>query len=142
MALGGCGTAPAHPHPVRAYGPALPLNGDYDLTIHTPWIGPIQTHITAAPTETGFKANTRPGVAWSMIGGFEGFIGPLFMPFLFPSGMILTWDSTLPSAEKPGEGTIGIGTLPAMRVRTRMTGPDRPIEAVLKDGRTVALLTL
>jgi hypothetical protein len=142
LALVGCGTAPAHP--VRGSGAvvALPLNGDYAVTVHSPWVGPVTTRFTAAPTEEGFKANTRPGVAWGMIGGFKAFLGPMFTPFLFPSGMILTWNSTLPTADKPGEGTIGIGSLPSFRVRTRMPGPDRPVEVVLKDGRVVALLTL
>jgi hypothetical protein len=142
VALGGCGTAPARP--VRGSGPALtlPLNGDFDATLHAPWFGPVSTRFTAAPTEEGFKANTRPGVAWDMIGGFEGFLGPVFTPFLFPSGMILTWNSTLPTTDRPGEGTVGIGQLSSLRVRTRMTGPDRPVEILLKDGRVVALLTL
>src|SRR5262245_16226839 len=109
LVLAGCGTTPAHPHPVRGSGPAvgLPLNGDYDVTLRTPWFGPVTTHFIAAPTDDGFKANTRPGVAWKMIGGFTGFLGPMFTPFLFPSGMILTWNSTLPTADRPGEGTIG-----------------------------------
>jgi hypothetical protein len=66
----------------------------------------------------------------------------MFTPFLFPSGMILTWNSTLPTADGPGEGTVGIGELPSLRVRTRMPSPDRPVEVLLKDGRIVALLTL
>jgi Peptidase family S41 len=142
LVLVSCGTAPAHP--VRGSGPALalPLNGDYDVTLRTPWFGPVTTRFTAAPTEYGFKANTRPGVAWRMIGGLPGFLGPMFTPFLFPSGMILTWNSTLPTADKPGEGTIGIGQLPSMRVRTRMVGGDRPVEVLIKDGRVVALLTI
>ncbi len=104
MALGGCGTAPAHP--VRGTGPALtlPLNGDYDVTLHTPWVGPVSTHFTAAPTEEGFKANTRPGVAWSMIGGVEGFLGPAFAPFLFPSGMILNSDQHRPHDRQARRG--------------------------------------
>ena len=64
-------------------------------------------------------------------------------PFLFPlRDASLTWTSTLPTTDKPGEGTIGIGQLPALRVRTRMPSPDRPVEVLLKDGRIVALLTL
>jgi hypothetical protein len=142
LVLEGCGTAPAHPARGTGLVLTLPLNGDYDATFHSPWVGPVTTRLIAAPTEEGFKANTRPGVAWGMIGGLGGFFGPMFTPFLFPSGMILTWNSTLPTADKPGEGTIGIGDLPALRVRTRMPGRDRPVEIVLKDGRTVALLTL
>jgi len=122
--------------------PLTPFTGKYIATIHTPWTGPIRGEFQAEPTETGFRANTRPDVAWSLIGGLEGTLGPIFAPFLFPRGMILTWESTMPTDEFPGVGSMGFGTRLSMRLETRIKEPGAPVEIILKDGRPVATISL
>lgn len=136
----GCGVTPARSDvPVT---PATPLSGRYDATVHTGVTGPITMTMIAQPTEGGIKANTRQGVAWSLVGGLDGVLGPLLAPFLFPSGMIVTWESTLPHDGQPGEGTIGVGTLSSLRVATRMRTLAGPVEMVYKDGRVLGLFSL
>lgn len=122
--------------------PLTPFTGKYIATIHTPWTGPIRGELQAEPTDAGFRANTRPDVAWSLIGGLEGTLGPIFAPFLFPRGMILTWESTTPGEDFPGLGTMGFGTRPSMRIETRIREPGAPVELLLKDGRAVATISL
>lgn len=122
--------------------PLTPFTGKYIATIQTPWTGPIRGEFQAEPTDTGFRANTRPDVAWSLIGGLEGTLGPIFAPFLFPGGMILTWESSTPSEELPGVGTMGFGTRGSMRMETRIRESGAPVELLLKDGRTVATISL
>ncbi len=122
--------------------PLTPFTGKYVATIQTPWTGPIRGEFQAEPTETGFRANTRPDVAWSLIGGLEGTLGPIFAPFLFPRGMILTWESTMPTDEFPGVGSMGFGTRLSMRLETRIKEPGAPVEIILKDGRPVATISL
>jgi hypothetical protein len=122
--------------------PLAPFTGKYIATIHTPWTGPIRGEFHAEPTDTGFRANTKPDVAWSLIGGLEGTLGPIFAPFLFPRGMILTWESTTPLEDLPGVGTIGFGTRSSMRITTRIREPGAPVELLLKDGRAIATISL
>lgn len=119
----------------------LPLNGEYIVTIKAPLVGEIQGRLIAQPTEEGFYAATRPGVAWDMIGGLEGLFGSIFVGSLFPNGSILTWDSTLPAGGTPGMGTLGPGTKSA-QARTRITSPTAPIELNDPDGRHIATMTL
>lgn len=71
-------------------------DGEYIITLHTRWFAPVSARMFAQPTADGFKANTPPNVAWSLVGGMEGNVGPLLAPFIFPSGMILTWNSLQP----------------------------------------------
>lgn len=135
-----CGVRPARPDvPIT---PARPLSGEYTATIHTTFVGPIRARMVAEPTPDGFKANTPPGAAWALIGGLEKVLGPLFAPYLFPSGMLVTWQSTLPTDSNPGEGTIGVGSISAFRAATSMPTPDGPIEIRWKDNRLIALMTL
>lgn len=122
--------------------PLTPFTGKYIATIHTPWTGPIRGELHAEPTDAGFRANTRPDVAWSLIGGLEGTLGPIFAPFLFPRGMILTWESTTPGEDFPGLGTMGFGTRSSMRMTTRIREPGALVELLLKDGRAVATISL
>lgn len=122
--------------------PEQPLGGHYNATFHTVFVGPITARVTAEATETGVKANTRPNVAWSMLGGLEGAAGPLLAPFIFPNGMILTWESTLPKDSEPGRGTIGIASLPALRVPTVIHSTRGPIEIRFRDNRLIGLVEL
>lgn len=121
---------------------SLPLRGVYTATVRAPFIGPVRGQLTAEPTPTGFAANSRPGIAWSMIGGFQGFLGQIFTPFLFPSGVIVTWTSSVPEGTLPGEGWLGIGGIRAVGVKTRMTSADGPIDLLTPEGRRAATLTL
>lgn len=121
---------------------SLPLNGEYHATVTAPFIGPVSGRLIAEPARTGFVAISRPDVAWSMIGGLEGFLGQIFAPHLFPGGVIVTWTSSLPQDGRPGDGWISVGGLRFAGVRTRMHAPDKPIELLAPDGRRVALLTL
>lgn len=98
-----------------------------------------------------FRANTRPGVAWTMVGGFEAALGRVFAPFLFPHGMILTWESTLARRVRDGEGrwkieagegSLGVGSLASLRVKTRQRSLGGPHEVLLRDGRAIARVTL
>ncbi len=122
--------------------PEQPLGGHYDATFHTVFVGPVTARVMAEATETGVKANTRPNVAWSMLGGLEGAAGPLLAPFIFPNGMILTWESTLPKDGEPGRGTIGIASLPALRVPTVIHSTRGPIEIRFRDNRLIGLVEL
>lgn len=138
--LPGCGAAPARPH--VASTPARPLSGEYFATVRTPYVGPVVFRILVEPTESGFKANTAPGTAWNLVGGLQGVLGPVLTPFLFPRGMILTWESTFPSADGPGLGTIGVGTSAGLRMQTRMLRAEGPAEVLSRDGRALVVLTL
>ncbi len=123
---------------------ARPLNGEYIAAFHTHWFGPVYARLTAAPTSTGFKANSQPGVAWTLVGGLEQMLGQLLAPFIFPNGMLLVWDSTFPdpATGKPGEGSIGPGTIEAWRLPTRMDSVDGPVTIRYRDGRALAVMTL
>jgi hypothetical protein len=56
--------------------------------------------------------------------------------------MILTWETTLPTAEEPGTGTIGVGSLASLRTRTRLDEPHGPADILFRDGRAVAQLSI
>jgi hypothetical protein len=118
-------------------------NGTYVATFHTRWFGPVHARITAQPTTDGFKANSEPGVAWSLVGGVEQVLGQVFAPFIFPSGMLLVWNSTLPDGEtgKPGEGWIGPSTIDPWRLPTQMSTANGPVIIRYKDGRAIAVMT-
>jgi len=88
-----------------------------------------------------FKANTRPGVGWSLVGGVAGALGPVLTPFIFPQGMLLVWESTVPAGDKPGEGWIGVSTMGPYRAKTRMKSPTGPVEISYTDGRVLAVMT-
>ena len=138
------------------------LNGQYVATLHTRWTGPIRTRMTVAPVVRDgaareLKGNTRPGVAWSFVGGIDAVLGTILAPFLFPSGMILTWDTTLPTASEPGVGSVGIGSIASTRVATHiaprpasaqahaeapLASAARPIELRTREGEVLALVTL
>jgi hypothetical protein len=81
-------------------------------------------------------------VAWEMIGGVQGLLGQVFVPFLFPGGVILTWKSGSPAGGKPGEGWMQVGGIRTAGAKTRMTDPNAPIELITPDGRRAAVLTL
>jgi hypothetical protein len=118
------------------------LSGVYTATVVAPMLGPVQARLTAEPTEHGFKANTRPGVAWSMIGGVEGVLGQVFAPFLFPGGVILSWESVSPAMGKAGEGWIKAGKIKNARMQTRMTSAEGPIDLLSKEGHKIGVITL
>lgn len=122
----------------------LPLDGVYRATIIPPFdfIGPLSGRISAKPTPTGFVASSRPDIAWDMIGGVQGVLGSLFVPFIFPGGTIGTWTSGVPQDGKPGEGWFGVGGIKNAGVKTRMTAADRDVELLVQDGRRVGLLRL
>ena len=138
LACGACATTSIKHEGRPAGAVSVPLNGVYKATIIPPFdfIGPISGRISAQPTPTGFVASTRPDVAWDMIGGFQGLLGSLFVPFVFPGGTIGTWTSGVPDGDKPGEGWFGVGGIKSAGVRTRMIAPDKPIELVLASRRS------
>lgn len=133
-------------HEGRAAGAAhqFPLKGVYRATIIPPFdfIGPIAGRISAETTDTGFIASTRPGIAWDMIGGVQGFLGSIFVPFIFPGGTIGTWTSTIPEGETPGEGWFGVGGMKSVGVKTRIISADQPVELLVREGRRVGLLLI
>lgn len=133
--------------------PSLPLSGVYDATIQAPFSGALTARFYARPTANGFEARTREGVAWELIGGVAGVLGPIFMPSLFPDGVILTWVNGLPPeggepgggsapARSAGEGTAGVAGLASLRAGTRLFAADRPVEIVSRDGRRIGLMTV
>src|SRR3954471_4947365 len=88
----GCAARGPVRHAERAERPVAAANapaGPYIATFSAPLIGEISCHMTAAPTPDGFVATTRRGVAWDFIGGIESLLGPVFLPKLFPDGVIL-----------------------------------------------------
>lgn len=142
---GGCAT-PARPELDQFTEEPLeqPFNGRYVATFHTRWFGPVYGHVTVERTDTGFKANSPPGVAWNLVGGLERVLGELFVPFLFPRGMLLVWNSTMPDPAHGvvGEGWIGPATIDPWRMSTRMESPDSPAVIRYRDGRALAVVTL
>lgn len=144
MALAACSAGSyVAMHGASAGSTEMPrLDGVYKATVIAPMLGPVQARITAEPTRDGFKANTRPGVAWTMIGGIEGALGQIFAPFLFPGGVILTWESLVPGNGVAGEGWISAGQVKNARMRTQITSAARPIELYTRDGRRIGLITL
>lgn len=102
LGLSACSSRPIVHEATLARSAALPLDGEYEVTIHTPLFGSISGRMLAqASPGGGFHANTRPGVAWSMIGGIQGALGPLVQPDLFPSGTIVTWTADEPRSGGP-----------------------------------------
>jgi hypothetical protein len=105
--------------------------------------------MTATPTAEGFVATTRRGVAWDFVGGVEGLLGPLFLPKLFPEGVILTWKSPAPGAGdasgaggRAATGYLGAGSYKGAGVTTTMKTLEGPIELAAPDGRKVAVMRL
>ena len=157
--LAGCAT-PARPKAVQ-YAPAQPLNGVYQVEFLSRVFGPIRARMTAEALQrsgpsgpvASFKANTRPGVAWNLVGGMAGAFGPLLAPYIFPQGMLLTWTSAMPNPADPaavtsgqeqvaGEGRLGPATLSRLQAKTFYKGEDRPVEIRIEDSRTVAVMML
>jgi hypothetical protein len=127
--------------------PTTPWDGQYIVTLHTKWFGPVHARMDAQPANDGFKANTPPDVAWSLLGGVEGAVGPVLMPFIFPRGMIFTWEGDLARLAAdgtpiPGEGSIGPGTLERLRIKTRIASPGAPAELIFKEDRVMGTLTV
>ncbi len=120
----------------------LPLSGAYDVTAEAPFWGAITARFIAMPTDSGFAARSRARIAWDMVGGVAGVLGPVFTPSVFPSGVILLWTSDLPHDGAAGEGWIGIAGMPSLGARTRMTSVNEPVEILFKGNRRVALLKI
>lgn len=173
--LSGC-TSPAKPRGDAGLAPAVgtalgagasqklaAIDGVYIATIHTTLSGPVRAVMTAERTERtekrgeesanidGFKANTRPNVAWSFVSGVESLLQPVLGPFVFPNGMLLTWDAELvkgdgPTGEVEARGTIGFGVPKALRAQTRQNSTLGPVEITYETAngrmRTVAAMTL
>lgn len=135
-------TSPTSPAP-----PAL--DGLYRATLMSRFAGPVFIRFTAQAEDNGraFKANTRPGVAWTWMSGLERTFGPLLAAFIFPSGMILHWTSSAPTSPTPttpgtpGEGWIGLTTIGPLRARTYIAAPGAPVEIRQRDGRAFAYFT-
>lgn len=139
-------TTPARPIqtvelPTAADQPPV-FNGVQTVTFHTRWLGPVRARLTFEPTPEGFKANTRTGVAWSLVGGLEGVLGPLLAPFLFPEGMILTWESALPTSGGIGEGTLGFGSVRTFRTPTTLYAPGQPFVVTAMGRRPLGFITV
>ncbi|MEI7657624.1 MAG: S41 family peptidase [Phycisphaerae bacterium] len=148
--VGAC-ASPAKPQRASGgteVGGRAPLDGEYDVELHSTWFGPIRTRMTAQAMRqdggrSSFKANTRPGIAWTLVGGLAETLGPVLTPYLFPQGMLLTWESTMPSTDgKPGEGWIGISRVGPFGAKTLMRTAEGPVEIVFTDGRLIAVMTL
>lgn len=156
-ALPGCAT-PARPND-ESHQRALtldsqPLDGDYEVSISARFFGPLRARMKAeslapaAPSSANpvpparFKANTTPGVAWNLIGGVPGAFGPIMMPFIFPSGMLLYWESEVPAGSQPGMGKIGPATLASLQATTRYYSPDRPVEISVENSGTIVVMEL
>ena len=116
------------------------LDGVYDVEFHSTWFGPLRTTMTAQAipardgTPASFKANTRPGIAWDLVGGVQQVLGPILAPYIFPQGMLLTWQSTMPdpASGTVGEGRIGISKVGPFGAKTRMKEAAGPIEIVAR----------
>lgn len=150
LLLGAC-ASPAKPQRtggVADVGGLASLDGEYDMELHSTWFGPIRARMTAQAmrqdgSRSSFKANTRPGVAWTLVGGLAETLGPVLTPYIFPQGMLLTWESTMPTADgKPGEGWIGISRVGPFGAKTVMRTAEGPVEIVFTDGRLIAVMTL
>jgi hypothetical protein len=142
LLVAGCVSAPVKLAGKPSGSLQLPLQGVYKATVRAPFIGPVSARLSAAPSEQGFVANSREGVAWDMIGGLEGLLGQVLAPYLFPGGTIVTWRSNLPADGNPGEGWIGIGGFKNAGVKTKMSSPNAPIDLITPDGRRAAVMIL
>jgi Peptidase family S41 len=145
--LKGCSVAPVNFAEQRTGGTLeLPLKGRYEVAVHSFLIGSMKGRLAAEPSpeSTSFIANSRPGIAWSMIGGIESAVGPLVMPSLFPGGVILVWESQLPGQDDQGTVLPGVGRFGAGKefsVESRLTSPQAPIGLFYQD-RRVGFVTL
>ncbi|MBU6412624.1 MAG: hypothetical protein KGS45_04065 [Planctomycetes bacterium] len=155
LLLGGCAT-PARPSAASSQRAlelnSQPLDGDYEVSISARFFGPLRTRMkaealaesagsaSAPPPLARFKGNTTPGVAWNLIGGMPGALGPVMMPFIFPSGMLLYWESDVPRGTEPGLGKIGPSTLSSLQATTRYYGPDRPVEMSVENSGTIVVM--
>lgn len=155
IGLSGCAT-PARPN-AESRQRALtlnsqPLDGEYEVSFSARFFGPLRARMKAealpmsVPTTASgeprarFKANTTPGVAWSLIGGMPAALGPVMMPFIFPSGMLLYWESDAPLGTEPGQGRIGPSTLASLQASTTYYGPDRPVELSIENSGTIVVM--
>lgn len=155
MVVGGCAT-PARPNAESRQRAmtldAQPLDGEYEVAISARFFGPLRARMKAETLPTNvqtaanvqptarFKANTTPGVAWNLIGGMPGALGPVMMPFIFPSGMLLYWESETPLGTQPGKGKIGPSTLASLQAATAYYGPDRPVEISIENSGTIMVM--
>lgn len=141
--LGGCGAAPANAErSVIVSSTPVQLGGVYDITFLTRFSGPVVGRFELEQTATELRANTRPGAAGDLVGDVEGLLGRLISPFVFPSGMLVTWKSTIPTPSAPGEGSIGFGSLSWLRLRTTMDYGADSFKIIFRDDRTMAIARL
>jgi hypothetical protein len=127
----------------QLWAPAL---GQHVAVFRSRFTGPVFASMTIDGIGDGkLSGATPPDRAWKMIGGLERVIGPLLGGVIFPEGRILTWETTLPAYVdgKPvaGEGSLGVGSLDALRVRTR-TDTDGLTRILLRDGRVAGVMEL
>jgi hypothetical protein len=134
--------APAIRTPALAASMPAALQGPLKVTFTAPLVGSITTRMTARPSASGFIASTRSGIAWEFVGGVEGLLGRVFLPKLFPDGVILTWSSALPTGDSPATGHIGAGKFRSAAVTTRLTSFDSDIEILTPDGRRIATMRI
>ncbi|MCX5690944.1 MAG: S41 family peptidase [Planctomycetota bacterium] len=141
---------PTAPGAAKAAAATQALDGIYDVEFHSTWFGPLRTTMTAQAVPAGdgkpasFKANTRPGIAWDLVGGVQQVLGPILAPYIFPQGMLLTWQSTMPdpASGTVGEGRIGISKVGPFGAKTRMKDASGPVEIVFTDGRVIAVMAM
>lgn len=132
--------APESPVPARPHA----LNGDYEATFQSWFVGPVNVRFKAEPLDNGrsFKANTRPDVAWKHVPGLVGAVGPFLAAFIFPRGMILHWTSTTPIDAAPGDGWIGITTVGPLRAKTHMASPEGPVEIRTREDKLIGAFSI
>jgi hypothetical protein len=133
--VGPVGTPPQHGTVAPLRGPTgmIVPNGKYLGTFYTSFAGPFYVRFEAEPLDNGraFKANTRPGIAWSKLSSTDASIGLLLAPFLFPSGMIVHMRTSMPGVEPPAPAPAADAAAATTAAATtdaaaQATDPDAP----------------
>ncbi|MCD4773777.1 MAG: S41 family peptidase [Bacteroidales bacterium] len=141
--LSGCVSTVPHKNQPQGVAEGDP-NGLYAITTHIPGIsmftGSTTALIAVESTEDGFKANSRPGAAGELLGGFPGFYVNLIGDKRVPGGAFLHWSAQIPVKKQI---THGIFKTPLADLKTDFYSYDKPIELRLMNSeRLFGLMTI
>lgn len=143
LIISGCASIVPHKDQPPGVIDGVP-DGFYTITTHVRGIsmftGSTTALIAAEPTEDGFIANSRPGAAGELLGGFPGFWVNLIGDKRVPGGAFLHWSGPAPVKD---HATRGVLESPRANLQTDFYSYDQPIELRLMDNdRLFGLMTI
>jgi len=114
--------------------------GMYRYSFHSHPTGTLHGRLAAEPTSAGFRANTRPRALGRLLGGVAGWCVNWWGWGDLPRGVLMRWESAVPSAAEPAQGTLWT---PLRTFQTVLGTLTEPVELRAPDsGECEALLRL